>query len=202
MKPAILALMAVSLLGCRREINVNIDIKIIDTGDVASSGSTSSGSSGGSTNQPSSEPAEEPSFEPSGEPSGDPNGGGDDPNGDPNDPNGGGGGDDPNDPNGGGGGDDPNDPNGGGGGDDPNDNPNDPNGGGGNNGGGQQEGGGPDFCSLVQTYIDCGDSSAADGLDYCDDAENAGGWLNFFDCLVEAGGTDCSSLSQCSGSIP
>ena len=35
MKPAILALMAVSFLGCRREINVNIDIKIIDSNGIA-----------------------------------------------------------------------------------------------------------------------------------------------------------------------
>ena len=76
MKPMLFSLLAVSLFGCQREINVNIDIKIIDTGEEAGSSSTSQPSSEPSSSQPSFEPSNEPSAQPSNEPSGDPNGGG------------------------------------------------------------------------------------------------------------------------------
>jgi hypothetical protein len=54
---------------------------------------------------------------------------------------------------------------------------------------------------LTQSAIACG-MNASGGEDFCDDPENAGPWLSFFDCLVEAGGTDCTSLSQCESLIP
>ena len=133
-------------------------------------------------NEPSAQPANEPSAQPANEPSGNPNDTGS--QGNPNDTGSQG---------------NPNDTGSQG-------NPNDTSSQGGDSGGGpadtgQVEGGGPDFCVLAQTAIDCG-MSASLALNYCDDPASAGDWLLFLDCLVEAGATDCNTLSDCEGLIP
>ena len=143
------------LLGCSREIDVEVKIEIIDTG--SSNTSTSTQPSSEPSSQPSNEPSNQPSSQPSNEPSNQPS---NQPTSEPTSDTA---------------------------------NPGDP---------GQQQGGGVDFCSLTQSYIDCGNSDGNAGLSYCDDPENAGNWLAFFDCLVEAGSSDCADLNACSGMVP
>ena len=183
------------LVGCSRQIDVEVKITVIDTGSSGSSETSSSQPSSEPSssqpsnepsNQPSSQPSNEPSNQPSNQPSGEPS---NQPSGEPsNQPSG----EPSNQPSG----EPSNQPSG-----EPTNeptnedtsNPGDP---------GQQQGGGVDFCTLVQSYIDCGNSDGQPGLNYCDDPESAGNWLQFFDCLVEAGSTDCATLSDCSGMIP
>jgi hypothetical protein len=185
MKPMLFGLMVISLFGCSREINVNIDIKIVDTGEEETSSPSSSQPSNEPSGQPSNEPSGQPSSEPSGQPSNEPSGQpSNEPSGQPS-----------NEPSG----QPSNEPSG-----QPSNEPsgqpaNEPSGQPANEPG--EEGGGPDFCSLTQTAIDCG-MSATSGLDFCDDPQSAGSWLSFFDCLVEAGATDCSTLSPCESLIP
>ena len=191
MRPILWSVLAFSLFGCRREINVNVDIKIYDTG----SDSTDEPSSSSQPSEPASSQPSSPTFEPSAnpqpanEPSGNPNDTGS--QGNPNDtgsqgnPNDTGSQGNPNDTGSQGNPNDTSSPSDSGTPDDP----------------GQQQGGGPDFCVLAQTAIDCG-MPASLALDYCDDPATAGDWLLFLDCLVEAGATDCTTLSDCEGFIP
>jgi len=183
MRPMLFGLLAVSLFGCRREINVNIDIKIIDTGEEASSSQPSTSEPSSQPSEPTFEPTSEPNAQPSNEPSGQPS---NEPSGQPS-----------NEPSG----QPSNEPSG-----QPSNEPsgqpaNEPSGQPANEPGEGGGGTGPDFCGLTQSAIDCG-MPASGGLSYCDDPENAGSWLQFFDCLIEAGGTDCATLSSCESMIP
>ena len=203
MKPMLLSLLAVSLFGCQREINVNIDIKIIDTGEEG--GTTSSQpESEPSSSQPSFEPSGEPSAQPSNEPSGDPNGGGNEGGGNNGGGNEGGG---EGDPNGGGG---EGDPNGGGGEGDPNGggNEGDPNGGG-NNGGGGNGGSSSSFSAeICEEWLSCATNSTSPGdwVSQYPDVEqgcfsnhnNVSGTdlITWFECVDDSIG-DCTAILTC-----
>ena len=175
MRPAIFAVMAFSLFGCKREFTVNIDINIVDTGS-SNIASSSTGSSGGSSNQNSNQSNEEPSFEPSDDPNSDPpeNGQGGTQGGDQ-----GGGGDGPPD------GPVPGDT-AGGGGDAPEPPPSF-----------------CDLLSEFLTCGES--SSAEAGEEVCNEDPQSSSaiepWMPFFDCLVEAG-SDCAAMIQCESHIP
>ena len=180
MKPVILSMLF--MVGCSRNIDVKVNIQVVDTGGSSTSSSQpeSEPSSAQPSNEPSAQPSNEPSAQPSNEPSAQPS---NEPSAQP--------GNEPSSQPG-------NEPS-----NQPSNQPtNEPSTDTGNPGDPGQQQGGVDFCSLTQTYIDCGNADGNPGLSYCDDPESAGNWLGFFDCLVEANSTDCAALNDCASMVP